>query len=297
MKKRLEAELISIAHRILKLKNKSELTQLHAETQKLYETLSVLKFVENNINIIQPKIDVEDLEEKLTIVFDGKTINTVAETIQLKEQFSTIVEDEKVVEIETEIEETIETPIENIEVNATIISEIIKIEFEPLFELSSDETEKIIESKTPKQLFEDLSGHDYNNLTFEKVTVTKSEVIEFSNFEVEEVKIDENLPNQIEQLEVHVASDEVETKENDASNETLSKTINFGLNDRIGFEKQLFGGSSEDMNRVISQLSTYDTYSEAEDFINDMVKPDYNDWDGKEDYEARFMDIVAKKFN
>ena len=38
MKKRIEAELISIAHRILKLKNKSEVDQLYKETQKLSRT-------------------------------------------------------------------------------------------------------------------------------------------------------------------------------------------------------------------------------------------------------------------
>ena len=37
MKKRLEADLISIAHRILQLKNKSDINQLYLETQKLYE--------------------------------------------------------------------------------------------------------------------------------------------------------------------------------------------------------------------------------------------------------------------
>jgi hypothetical protein len=37
MKKRLEADLISIAHRILQLKNKSDINQLYSETQKLYE--------------------------------------------------------------------------------------------------------------------------------------------------------------------------------------------------------------------------------------------------------------------
>jgi hypothetical protein len=296
MKKRLEAELISIAHRILKLKNKSELTQLHAETQKLYETLSVLKFVENNINIVQPKIDVQDLEEKLTIAFDAQTINAEVEKIQPDEQFYAVVKEKKVPDIELEIEEVVKPHVEHIEVKTTTISEEIKIEFEPLFELSIDETEKITENRTPKQLFEDLLGHDYNNLTFEKVTVTKSEVVEFSNLEVDadEVKIDENLPNKNEKETV---LEEVDTIKNDASTEILSKNITFGLNDRIGFEKHLFGGSSEDMNRVISQLSTYDTLEEAEDFIKDMVKPDYNDWLGKEDYEARFMDIAAKKFN
>ena len=35
---------------------------------------------------------------------------------------------------------------------------------------------------------------------------------------------------------------------------------------------------------------------EAENFINDMVKPDYNNWEGKDDYAERFMEIVEQKF-
>ena len=45
MKKRLEADLISIAHRILQLKNKSDINQLYLETQKLYEKLTGFKFI------------------------------------------------------------------------------------------------------------------------------------------------------------------------------------------------------------------------------------------------------------
>ena len=65
MKKRLEAELISIAHRVLKLKNKSERDQLYLETRKLYETLSVLKFYGDNYEQLKSEITIEDLEEKL----------------------------------------------------------------------------------------------------------------------------------------------------------------------------------------------------------------------------------------
>jgi hypothetical protein len=88
----------------------------------------------------------------------------------------------------------------------------------------------------------------------------------------------------------------VEVKSPKFTNDSFAKTISFGLNDKIAFEKQLFGGSSEDLNRVISQLSTFDTFDEAENFIDDMVKPDYNNWEGKDDYVARFMEIVEKKF-
>ena len=56
MKKRLEADLISIAHRILQIKDKSDVSQLYLETQKLYEKLSVLKFVEENYSYSKPTI-------------------------------------------------------------------------------------------------------------------------------------------------------------------------------------------------------------------------------------------------
>ena len=80
-------------------------------------------------------------------------------------------------------------------------------------------------------------------------------------------------------------------------NDRLNKTISFGLNDRIGFEKKLFGGSSDDFNRVISQLNTFDSFEEAKSFVLDFVKPDYNNWEGNEEFEARFMEIVEKKFS
>ena len=80
-------------------------------------------------------------------------------------------------------------------------------------------------------------------------------------------------------------------------NEKLAKGIQIDLNDRIAFTKQLFGNSSEDYNRVLNQLITFDTFEETKDFIEEMVKPDYNNWEGKEEYEHRFMEIIEKKFS
>jgi len=84
--------------------------------------------------------------------------------------------------------------------------------------------------------------------------------------------------------------------ESSSLNEQLSKGINIGLNDRIGFVQHLFGDSNEDFNRVLSQLNTFDTFKEAQDFIENMIKPDYNNWEGQDDYATRFMEIVEKKF-
>ena len=73
--------------------------------------------------------------------------------------------------------------------------------------------------------------------------------------------------------------------------------MSLGLNDRIAFEKNLFGGSADDLNRVISQLNTLNSYDEARNFIDDLVKPDYANWAGKEEYEERFMALVEKRFS
>lgn len=69
MKKKLEAELISIAHRILKLKNRAELDQLQQETLKLYEKISVLRFVEDNFSDIKPTIGHASAEETLEEIY------------------------------------------------------------------------------------------------------------------------------------------------------------------------------------------------------------------------------------
>ncbi|MCH8554609.1 MAG: hypothetical protein LAT76_05585 [Schleiferiaceae bacterium] len=78
-------------------------------------------------------------------------------------------------------------------------------------------------------------------------------------------------------------------------NDRLNKNINIGLNDRIAFVKHLFGGSQEDFNRVISQLNTMTTFDDAQNFILNFVKPDYN-WNNKEEYEERLFEIVTKRF-
>lgn len=80
-------------------------------------------------------------------------------------------------------------------------------------------------------------------------------------------------------------------------NDTLKgKEIKVDLNNRLAFVKHLFNGSTEDYNRVLSQLSTIDTEERSIAFITNMVKPDYNNWIGKEEYEERLMAIIEHRF-
>lgn len=80
-------------------------------------------------------------------------------------------------------------------------------------------------------------------------------------------------------------------------NDSLTKGLKIGLNDRIVFIKHLFNSSATDYNRVLSQLNTQRSWPEALQFIDQMVKSDYNNWAGKEVYELRFKEMVEKKFN
>ncbi len=92
---------------------------------------------------------------------------------------------------------------------------------------------------------------------------------------------------------------EIKTPEAPKSlNDKLSnKEIKIDLNNRLAFVKHLFDGSTEDYNRVLSQLKTIDSHERSISFIENMVKPDHNNWQGKEEYEERFMDIIERKFS
>ena len=79
-------------------------------------------------------------------------------------------------------------------------------------------------------------------------------------------------------------------------NDRLAGTaLKFGLNDRIGFVKELFDGSAEDFNRVVSQLNTLSSLSEAQDFLQTHIAPEYG-WANNEETAERFMAAVEQRF-
>ena len=90
--------------------------------------------------------------------------------------------------------------------------------------------------------------------------------------------------------------DQATTGERKSLNDRLAgDALKFGLNDRIGFVKDLFDGSAEDFNRVVSQLNTLGSLSEAQEFLNTHVVPEY-DWAANEETAARFMAAVEQRF-
>lgn len=79
-------------------------------------------------------------------------------------------------------------------------------------------------------------------------------------------------------------------------NDILGKGIQIGLNDRLAFINNLFDQSEEDYQRVILQVQTLSSWEEAQNFIEQMIKPDYDFWEGKEEFEARFLKCLESNF-
>ena len=74
------------------------------------------------------------------------------------------------------------------------------------------------------------------------------------------------------------------------------KELSFGLNDRLAFVKHLFGGSTEQFDKAVAHLNTIDTEERSQAFIENLVKPEHDNWNGKAEYEERFMAIVHRRF-
>ncbi len=312
MKKKIEGELISIAHRLLKLKNHKETIQLHEEVKKLYEQLTLLKFYEANAALVNEEFSEEFFEEKVAKIVVG--------TIEVEDEEEISVEmasKEHIAQIEEELFE--KNDISHELFPSSDIAEIVKeeiisesIDEEPIEELQVEEVietpiekkeitsnPEIIGTKVSKQIsMDDILVHDYQDTFFEKKeatneatsnfseAVTEEEIIEEISIEVESVS--ESTP----EVEIEIASERIE--ETPVVN---GKAIVLGLNDKIAFEKNLFAGNGDDLNRVLSQLNTFTNWDEAKSFVLDFVKPDYNNWENKEEFEVRFLEIVENKFS
>ena len=248
MKKKLESELISIAHRILKLSGKEEVSLLHKEVAELYEKLTVLKFAQDNFEEELPTI------ASGTSFFDTmeKTFNnTVTDTVEIEDQVYVNVD-------ESEDDEIFEPVMEKIKDMVAQMPE------------ESHEVDALIDNAISRKANHKPELDDL--------------VADFQEMPVFEPKTE--------------ADNRTKANEKKSLNDSLKgKGLAIDLNDKIAFIKHLFDGKSEDYERVLSQINTSTSFDEAYTLVQTIIKPDYNHWNGKEDFETRFMEIIESKFN
>lgn len=397
MKKVLEGTLLSIAHRILQMKDKEDVNTLYKEAKEVYEKLAVLKFYNDNKPSLEGLISEETLEKQLAIVTSTSTQDDegFSSVMVEREQMPTdliqddedmksvlvgyeeellentkgviltneeqLLEDTKGVLITKEeelLDDTkgtlisektadaenqrvhtdavkIETIIENMEfdkqrlayenqfIETPFVDSIEEEESDDMLHSYLDQHEAMLKQKAdlvkeedtvvdeelqealihPESAgldqaqvrFEDsFLGFDFGDVDFVRVddTINEASVLDETDF-VPLVEKEDVLPTQ-SLFEFEPVTSSAPTKK--SINDSFNNTISIGLNDRIGFEKHLFNGSSEDLNRVLSQLNTANSWEEAVAFIEDLVKPDYNYWEGKDEYVDRFMELAQKRF-
>lgn len=244
MKKKLESELISIAHRILKLKGREDVDKMHAEVSALYEKLTVLKFAQENFEDDMPTIGGDSsFFGMLDVAFNNKVSDNI------------------------EVEDKIYINLDDVEDDG--IMEPVMEKIKDIVAQMPEETQQIdevFEKAIPKT--------NYHKNDLEELTADFKEMPIFEPVAEAKQDIKKSL------------------------NDKLKRGgITIGLNDKIAFIKHLFDGKNEDYDRVLSQINTSSSFHEASHLIQNIVKPDYNQWEGKEDYEERFMEIIESKFD
>jgi hypothetical protein len=243
MKKKLEADLISIAHRVLKLKGREDVVKMHAEAGALFEKLSVLKFANENFEGDLPTIG---SDSSFFGMLDTAFNNKVSDNIELEDKIYVNLDEHEDDGIYEPVMEKIKDIVAQMPQESQQVDDMVAT--------------VVGDKDTPKIHLEDITAGFVEMPVFEPV---------------------------------------------DQANENLRKSLNdklkngglsIGLNDKLAFIKHLFNGEIENYDRVLSQLNTTSTYQEASHLLKDIVKPDYNNWEGKEEFEARFLHIVERKF-
>ncbi|QOD60259.1 hypothetical protein H9I45_13040 [Polaribacter haliotis] len=289
MHKKLEADLISLAHSILQMKNKDNVFLLKQKSKEIYEKLSVLAFVEEYVNsTVNIKESKEELLDKVEKAFEKKDI-ALEEIVEENSEETVIhnLEDEYLEVDKTEILEQPFDELEEILASEPIENEETSEYLEVESENKIDEKVDFTKEEAPFTLEEVKKIHEENSASPTSFKDDPKDVGERNSLTLEE-ELQDTIP-------VDVMANLFEPAKPKSLNDRLSGNIQIGLNDRITFVKNLFEGSQEDFNRVVSQLNTTKTEKEAKKFINKMVKPDYN-WTKHEELEARFMEIIERKF-
>ena len=302
MHKKLEAELVSIAHQILQMKDKNDVVKLKNKAKEVYEKLSVLDFV-NNYFLTTPQAT-EDKNEVLEEIDKAFSSSSKGKSAKEKEP---LVKKEQAVKQEANFtSDNAQAELDKVNAqNAAILkAEADKIA-KKIAEREQKEAERLekirLEAVEAARQAAEIKHQDISNNDdfkdsipadvaanlFEKASKTSK--IPSSPVKKEPVKA-----TPAEKKTV-AAPTKNETPRSSLNDRILTGKIQVGLNDRIAFVKHLFNFSQEEFNRVLSQLNSFTSEQEAKDFIINTIQSDY-DWTGKEEYVQRLFMLIERRF-
>ena len=290
MKKVLENDLISLAHRILKMRGKGNVEQLKEEAGMLYEKLVLLDFADKHFDGLQPTIGKEKFKQTIADQFeverdheqypDGTEYNPEAISEPNTEKIKDIVS---------------QMPPESEEVDGLVDStddstdnetkkekgSIYGVSFDDLPDFEPAEKPSDKKSKESEDQKEDKQDATDKNVEKEKTAPQQSQ------------EKQEN--NESKKISAEKFKDS-ETKKKSLNNK-LVKDLKLGLNNRIAFTKHLFDGNRDALNDCVQNINNCKDFKEAKLYIEQDIKPKYDKWKGKDEYEERFLNLIENKFS
>ncbi len=189
-----------------------------------------------------------------------------------------------------------------------IIKDIHKKDIKDLYKSSR----KLYEKTNVLYYLSKLSEEEELDQVFEKViSEDKRKEVAQSNFISKEEELKDTKKDRIQPTEEKKGSTgsiyksvsnmkfipKSETTEDKNLATGKSKKMNIGLNDKIAFIRHLFNNDSTIYNKVIEELNKANTYEDALSYLNREVKPQFNDWKDKDEYEFRLLQLLELKFN
>ena len=275
MKEELEQSLVALATEIIAKQGKLNLIELNRQAHKLAEKITILSFVdkyyqdlganENRKNSMMKKVSdfIDENQEKdiFDINVEATEVHPIAPKGQTKEKASFVAMEPKPVQ-----------------------KQATKL-VQPQVEVHQPEPEWAVPVEQPKRV--ETSQIDF---AIEQPQYTDEQRI---------LKQSPSLEEFISQSK-NTVFDRKETDENikpvQSLNDKLGKNAQIGLNDKLAFVQKLFLGSESEYNKVVKHIGELNTMQDAVLYLEQEIKPTYNYWKDKEEYEERFLSLLLKRF-
>ncbi|MBR4402899.1 MAG: hypothetical protein IKT29_05155 [Flavobacteriales bacterium] len=208
---------------------------------------------------------------------EDKSTHTADDDLIVEEE--TIIEESVITEEKPDVEEKEETAEENI-IEDTIeagVEEEVAIEEDTIQESTTDDVIEVAE-----------------DIEEEEVVMAETAIEE----PIDDLKEDVEETTQEAPMTINEALAQNSSSSGKISvNEMLAtKNIAISLNDRLAFINNLFDGEVEDFENTIRYIFSQKEVDVVIEYITEIIKPYYNNWIEKEEYEKRFMEIILKYF-
>lgn len=287
MKKVLEDELMSLAHRILKLKNRADIHELKEQSAVLYEKLSILSFAEKHFEGLKPTIKKYDVEKSI----EKEYIN---EQENLDYPDGTEYSEDQIYEHNTEkIKDIVsQMPYESGQVD-------------DLFGNQKDDSEPDLKDKTkpkPQDDVQDFGVHFDDLPDFEPARDESEEDNEKKN--EPKSNVEQEAKDNLSQKDADEDKDKEKPKRTmdlfsqpkKSLNDSLNKELKIGLNDRLSFVNHLFKGDTKAYEKFIKEIDVLDNFEAVKSYLDQQIQDKYSYWKDKEDLANRLLHLIEKKF-